>query len=77
MMNKVLKYISEWFRSNKISLNASKTRYTFFHKPQIADNIPQQLPPLYIIPSYIASYINYAYIHGGIKLYSMGKKYPA
>ena len=48
MMNKELKHISEWFRANKLSLNASKTRYTFFHKLQIADDIPLQLPPLWI-----------------------------
>ena len=48
MMNKELKHISEWFRPNKLSLNASKTRYTFFHKLQIADDIPLQLPPLWI-----------------------------
>ena len=48
MMNKELKHISEWFRANKLSLNASKMRYTFFHKLQIADDIPLQLPPLWI-----------------------------
>ena len=29
-------------------MDSSKTRYTFFHKPQIADDIPLQLPPLWI-----------------------------
>ena len=46
-MNKELKHISEWFGANKLSLNASKTRYTFFHNPRIADNIPLQVPPLW------------------------------
>ena len=48
MMHKELKHIYERFRANKLSLNASKTRYTFFHTPQIADDIPLQLQPLWI-----------------------------
>ena len=30
-VNKELNYINEWFKANKLSLNISKTKYTFFH----------------------------------------------
>ena len=32
-MNEELSSINQWFTSNKLSLNANKTKYFFFHKP--------------------------------------------
>ena len=40
--------ISQWFISNKLSLNVTKTKYSFFHKPSKNDNIPLVLPKLSI-----------------------------
>ena len=40
--------ISEWFRTNKLSLNEDKTRFTLFHRPQDRDNLPLRLPALEI-----------------------------
>ena len=37
---------SFWLKANKLSLNADKTKYTFFHKLSIRDNIPLKLPIL-------------------------------
>ena len=46
--NVELNKISEWFRANKLSLNADKTKYTLFHKPWDKDNLPLKLPVLSI-----------------------------
>ena len=32
--------ISEWFQTNKLSLNKGKTRFTLFHRPKDRDNLP-------------------------------------
>ena len=42
--NTELQKISQWFKSNKSSLNVAKTKYSFFHKPSKEDNIPLVLP---------------------------------
>ena len=34
-----LERINQWFISNKLSLNVSKTNYSFFHKPRKKDDI--------------------------------------
>ena len=47
-MNNELKNIQSWFNSNKLSLNASKTKYIFFHSQAHSDNIPLKLPTLEI-----------------------------
>ena len=39
---------SQWFMSNKLSLNVTKTKYSFFHKPSKKDNIPLVLLKLSI-----------------------------
>ena len=39
-----LERINQWFISNKLSLNVSKTKYLFFHKPSKRDDIPLLLP---------------------------------
>ena len=47
-MNEELASINEWFTSNKLSLNAKKTKYSLFHKPKKKDHIPFMLPKLTI-----------------------------
>ena len=46
--NRELEKISTWFKANKLSLNESKTKFTFFHKPREKDNLPLKLPTLKI-----------------------------
>ena len=48
MMNAELKKIQNWFNANKLSLNASKTKSSFFHPLSYADRIPLRLPELKI-----------------------------
>ena len=43
-MNEELASINQWFTTNKLSLNAEKTKYSFFHKPSTKDDIPLMLP---------------------------------
>ena len=38
-VNIELQKIGQWFLSNKSSLNLTKTKYSFFHKPSKKDNI--------------------------------------
>ena len=47
-MNEELASINQWFTSNKLSLNAKKTKYSFFDKPSKKDDIPLTLPKLTI-----------------------------
>ena len=47
-VNNELDKIGEWFKTNKLSLNVKKTKYTFFHKNSIKDDIPLKLPALKI-----------------------------
>ena len=44
--NEKLNEINEWFRANKLSINAGKTKYIFFRKQQGSKKIPQKLPML-------------------------------
>ena len=44
--NEELHEINEWFRANKLSINAGKTKYIFFHKQQDSKKVPQKLPML-------------------------------
>ena len=39
-VNNELKNIHEWFKANKLSLNISKTKYSFFHPIQKKNDIP-------------------------------------
>ena len=48
IVNIELQKISQWFISNKLSLNVTKTKYSFFHKPSKKDNILLVLPKLSI-----------------------------
>ena len=43
-VNNELSSISHWFNSNKLSLNADKTKFILFHKVRERDNIPVVLP---------------------------------
>ena len=47
-VNNELQKISRWFFSKNLSINVTKTKYYFFHKPSKRDNIPLALPKLYI-----------------------------
>ena len=47
-MNVELEKISNWFKANKLSLNTDNTKFTLFHKPSQADNLPIKLPDLVI-----------------------------
>ena len=38
--------ISQWFKTNKLSLNEGKTKFTLFQKPRDKDYLPLQLPNL-------------------------------
>ena len=47
-VNKELEKLGDWFSANRLSLNIKKTKYTFFHKNSVKDNIPLKLPDLHI-----------------------------
>ena len=47
-MTKELADVNEWFKANKVSLNVGKTKYTFFHKLSVTNDIPLKLPDLII-----------------------------
>ena len=47
-VNIELQKINQWFISNKLSLNMTKTKCSFFHKPSKKDNIPLVLPKVSI-----------------------------
>ena len=47
-VNNELQGIYQWFISNKLSINVSKTKYSFFEKPSKRGDIPLAVPKLYI-----------------------------
>ena len=47
-VNDELEKIWDWFTANRLSLNIKKSKYTFFHKDSVEDNIPLKLPDLHI-----------------------------
>ena len=47
-VNAELQKLADWFTANRLSLNIKKTKYTFFHKNSVKDNIPLKLPDLHI-----------------------------
>ena len=47
-VNKEMSNISHWFKSNKLFLNAEKTKLTLFHKVRRRDSIPLVIPTLNI-----------------------------
>ena len=42
-VNKELNRIGQWLKANKLSLNIKKTKYTFFHKNSVKDDITLKL----------------------------------
>ena len=48
IVNQELKQIQTWFNANKLSLNLTKTKYSFFHSSYYSDLIPLRLPRLAI-----------------------------
>ena len=47
-VNEELEKLGDWFTANRLSLNIKKTKYTFFHKNSVKDNIHLKLPDLHI-----------------------------
>ena len=47
-VNEELKKLGVWFIVSRLSLNIKKTKYTFFHKSSVEENIPLKLPDLRI-----------------------------
>ena len=47
-VNNELSNISHWFNSNKLSVNADKTKFILFYKVRQRDKIPLVLPRLKI-----------------------------
>ena len=47
-INSELSKINQWFLANKLSLNVTKTKHSFFHKTSKKDGIPLKLPVLQI-----------------------------
>ncbi|XP_065651061.1 uncharacterized protein LOC136079263 [Hydra vulgaris] len=47
-VNRELENLNDLFKSNKLSLNISKTKYILFHHQSKSDNLPLQLPQLII-----------------------------
>ena len=47
-INKALTNVSDWFNTNKLSLNFKKAKYSSFHKSSNKDNAPLRLPNLNI-----------------------------
>ena len=48
IVNQELKNIHTWFNANKLSINLTKTKYSFFHSSYYNDLIPLRLPRLEI-----------------------------
>ena len=49
IFNKELLIIQSWFNVNKLYLNTTKTKYTFFNSASYKDRVPLRLPRLEII----------------------------
>ena len=47
-VNAELEKLGDWSTANRLSLNIRKTKYTFFHKNLVKDNIPLKLSDLHI-----------------------------
>ena len=48
VVRKELVSLKDWSTANKLSLNAGKTKYSFFNKPSKKDDIHFRLPKLII-----------------------------
>ena len=47
-VNEELEKLVDWFTTNRSSVNIKKTKYNFFRKNSVKDNIPLKLPDLHI-----------------------------
>ena len=47
-VNEELEKLQGWFTANRLSLNIKKTKYSFFHKNSVKNNIPSKLLDLHI-----------------------------
>ena len=47
-MNTELKKVTTWFKSNKLPLNADKTKWSIFYPPSKKRFLPKELPHLFI-----------------------------
>ena len=47
-VNAEIEKLGDWSTANRLSLNIRKTKYTFFHKNLVKDNIPLKLSDLHI-----------------------------
>ena len=47
-MNEELRKVATWFKTNQLSLNFSKTKYSLFHSTRKRKHIPNILSPLHI-----------------------------
>ena len=47
-VNEQLKKLEGWFTANRLSLSIKKTKYTFFHKNSVKNNIPLKIAELHI-----------------------------
>ena len=45
-INSELEKISQWFKTNKLSINIKKTKFTLYHEKYFKDEIPLKLPAL-------------------------------
>ena len=66
-VNMDLEKISEWFKTNKLSLNIKKTNYTLFHKNSTKDELPLKIPDLKTVNSVLKrqTLLNFQeYFHG-------------
>ena len=48
IMNEEVRKVATWFKTNKLSLNISKIKYSSFHSSRKRKDIPNILPPLHI-----------------------------
>ena len=46
IVNDELNKLYEWFKANKLSLNADKTKYSLFYKPSKTDDLSLLFPKL-------------------------------
>ena len=47
-VNEELEKLVDWFTTNRSSVNIKKTKYNFFRKNSVRDNIPLKLPDRHI-----------------------------
>ena len=47
-MNKELKFVPTWCKSNKLSINIDKTKWTIFHPTSKELSMPAKFPELFI-----------------------------